>query len=36
MAVSRLHPQWQASVNMDLSLREVSPGHWVQPCPCCT
>ena len=21
---------------MDLSLREVSPGHWVQPCPCCT
>ena len=30
------HPQWQASVGMDLSLREVSPGHWVQPCPCCT
>jgi peptide/nickel transport system ATP-binding protein len=30
------HPQWQASVGMDLSPREVSPGHWVQPCPCCT
>ena len=30
------HPQWQQSVGMDLSLREVSPGHWVQPCPCCT
>jgi peptide/nickel transport system ATP-binding protein len=30
------HPKWQESVSMDLSLREVSPGHWVQPCPCCT
>ncbi len=30
------HPQWQQSVGMDLSLREVSPGHWIQPCPCCT
>jgi peptide/nickel transport system ATP-binding protein len=30
------HPQWQASVGMDLTLKEVSPGHWVQPCPCCT
>jgi oligopeptide transport system ATP-binding protein len=30
------HPKWQDSVSMDLSLREVSPGHWVQPCPCCT
>ncbi len=30
------HPKWQDSVGMDLSLREVSPGHWVQPCPCCT
>ena len=30
------HPQWQASVGMDLRLCEVSPGHWVQPCPCCT
>ena len=30
------HPQWQASVGMDLTLKEVAPGHWVQPCPCCT
>lgn len=30
------HPRWQDSVGMNLSLREVSPGHWVQPCPCCT
>ena len=30
------HPRWKDSVGMDLSLKEVSPGHWVQPCPCCT
>ena len=30
------HPKWEASVGMDLALREISPGHWVQPCPCCT
>ncbi len=30
------HPEWEKSITMDLSLREVSPGHWVQPCPCCT
>jgi peptide/nickel transport system ATP-binding protein len=30
------HPKWEESVSMDLGLREVSPGHWVQPCPCCT
>jgi len=30
------HPKWEESVAMDLGLREVSPGHWVQPCPCCT
>lgn len=29
------HPKWAQSVAMDLSLKEVSPGHWVQPCPCC-
>lgn len=29
------HPKWEQSVAMDLSLKEVSPGHWVQPCPCC-
>jgi peptide/nickel transport system ATP-binding protein len=30
------HPDWKKSIGMDLSLREVEPGHWVQPCPCCT
>ncbi len=30
------HPKWEQSIGMDLSLREISPGHWVQPCPCCT
>ncbi|MEZ5323992.1 MAG: ABC transporter ATP-binding protein [Verrucomicrobiales bacterium] len=30
------HPKWQESVSMDLTLQEVAPGHWVQPCPCCT
>ena len=30
------HPRWKDSVGMDLALKEVSPGHWVQPCPCCT
>jgi oligopeptide transport system ATP-binding protein len=30
------HPKWQESVGVDLALREVAPGHWVQPCPCCT
>ncbi len=30
------HPKWGLSTDMDLSLREISPGHWVQPCPCCT
>ncbi|MDF1753201.1 MAG: ABC transporter ATP-binding protein [Verrucomicrobiales bacterium] len=30
------HPKWEESVKMDLSLKEISPGHWVQPCPCCT
>ncbi|MCB1224843.1 MAG: ATP-binding cassette domain-containing protein [Verrucomicrobiales bacterium] len=30
------HPKWRDSVGMDLSLKEVRPGHWVQPCPCCT
>lgn len=29
------HPKWEQSVNADLSLKEVSPGHWVQACPCC-
>ena len=30
------HPKWKDSVGMDLALKEISPGHWVQPCPCCT
>ena len=30
------HPKWEKSVGMDLRLKEVKPGHWVQPCPCCT
>ncbi len=30
------HPDWEESLETDLSLREISPGHWVQPCPCCT
>ena len=30
------HPKWEQSVTMDLTLKEVSPGHFVQPCPCCT
>ncbi|MEM7014647.1 MAG: ABC transporter ATP-binding protein, partial [Verrucomicrobiota bacterium] len=30
------HKKWKKSVGMDLSLKEVAPGHWVQPCPCCT
>jgi peptide/nickel transport system ATP-binding protein len=29
------HPKWEQSVGMDLTLKEVTPGHWVQPCPCC-
>ena len=30
------HPKWEDSTKMDLSLKEVAPGHWVQPCPCCS
>ncbi len=30
------HPKWKESIGMDLRLQEVSPGHWVQACPCCT
>jgi oligopeptide/dipeptide ABC transporter ATP-binding protein len=29
------HPNWPESTRMDLQLQEVSPGHWVQKCPCC-
>jgi oligopeptide transport system ATP-binding protein len=30
------NPKWAQSVTMDLALKEVTPGHFVQPCPCCT
>ena len=30
------HPKWEQSVGADLTLMEISPGHWVQRCPCCT
>ena len=30
------HPKWEESTKMDLKLKEVSPGHFVQACPCCT
>ena len=30
------HPKWEQSVNMDLTLKEIAPGHFVQACPCCT
>ena len=30
------HPKWEQSIETDLRLKEVAPGHWVQPCPCCT
>ncbi len=30
------HPKWEQSVGMDLTLKEITPGHFVQPCPCCT
>ncbi|MBN8418123.1 MAG: ATP-binding cassette domain-containing protein [Verrucomicrobia bacterium] len=30
------HPKWEQSVHMDLTLKEITPGHYVQPCPCCT
>ena len=29
------HPRWKDSIGQDLRLKEISPGHWVQPCPCC-
>jgi len=29
------HPRWKESVGMELKLEEITPGHWVQKCPCC-
>jgi oligopeptide transport system ATP-binding protein len=29
------HPRYAETIGMDLSLREISPGHWVAADPCC-
>lgn len=29
------HPRYEESIGMDLSLREIAPGHWVAADPCC-
>jgi peptide/nickel transport system ATP-binding protein len=29
------HPKWEESTKVELSLKEVSPRHFVQACPCC-
>jgi oligopeptide transport system ATP-binding protein len=29
------HPRYQETVGMDLSLKEIVPGHWVAADPCC-
>jgi hypothetical protein len=29
------HPRYEETVGMDLSLREISSGHWVAADPCC-
>jgi len=29
------HPRYEESIGMDLSLREIKPGHWVAADPCC-
>lgn len=29
------HPRWKESVGMELKLEQITPGHWVQKCPCC-
>ena len=29
------HPLYEQSINADLSLKEISPGHWVAADPCC-
>jgi oligopeptide/dipeptide ABC transporter ATP-binding protein len=28
-------PGYQESIGMDISLKEIAPGHWVSNCPCC-
>ena len=29
------HPRYEETIGMDLSLKEISPGHWVAADPCC-
>ena len=29
------HPRYEETIGMDLTPREISPGHWVAPDPCC-
>ena len=29
------HPSYNETIGMDLSLREIAPGHWVAADPCC-
>jgi oligopeptide/dipeptide ABC transporter ATP-binding protein len=29
------HPKWKDSIHIPLKMQEISPGHWVQACPCC-
>lgn len=29
------HPRYNETIGMDLSLREIAPGHWVAADPCC-
>ncbi len=29
------HPRYEETIGMDLSLREIAPGHWVADDPCC-
>ncbi len=30
------HPRYEESIGMDLAFEEISPGHFVQKCPCCS
>lgn len=29
------HPRYEESIGQELPFEEISPGHWVQRCPCC-
>ncbi len=28
-------PGYEESIGMDISLKEIEPGHWISDCPCC-